>query len=310
MPFVFSAMNGSSPVSFESRACTWQVRDRVLTWGPRPLIMGILNVTPDSFSDGGRYLEPAAAARRALEMVDQGADLIDIGGESSRPGAESIPEAEELRRVMPVVEALVGSISVPLSIDTTKALVAERAIKAGASVINDISALRYDARMARVGAESGAGVILMHMQGTPRTMQVAPTYGDVVREVKGFLRSRLMAAQEQGIDQECILLDPGIGFGKNLQQNLTLLRHLHELEDLGRPLCVGVSRKSFLGAVTGQRLPDRLPGSLAAAVMAWTRGARVLRVHDVRETVAALKTAVAIDGSQLTEESGLARKRS
>ncbi len=264
--------------------------------------MGILNVTPDSFSDGGRYLDPHAAVQHAVEMVEQGADLVDLGGESSRPGAESISEAEELHRVLPVIEALAGRISVPISIDTTKAEVARRAVKAGAAIINDISALRFDARMPQVAAGCGAGVILMHMQGTPRTMQAAPTYGDVVHEVKEFLRSRMLAAQERGIGQERILLDPGIGFGKNLEQNLALLRQLHELTEIGRPLCVGLSRKSFLGAVTGRALPDRLAGSLAAAVMAWTRGAQVLRVHDVKETAAALKVAAAISANGATEE--------
>jgi dihydropteroate synthase len=264
--------------------------------------MGILNVTPDSFSDGGHYLDPEEAVRHARDLVAQGADLIDVGGESSRPGADPVDETEELRRVLPVIEAITRSGSVPISIDTTKAEVARQAVRVGAAIINDISALRFDEAMPRVAAEFSTGVILMHMQGTPRTMQRAPEYRDVVGEVKEFLRSRLRTAQDHGIEQECIMLDPGIGFGKNLQQNLTLLAHLGVLAELGRPLCVGLSRKSFIGAVTGQALPDRLPGSLAAAVVAWMRGAQVLRVHEVKETVAALKMAAAIVGECVTEE--------
>ncbi len=262
--------------------------------------MGILNVTPDSFSDGGRYLTPEAAIQRARAMADEGADLIDVGGESSRPGAESVSEAEELRRILPVVEAVAASVPAPLSIDTTKAEVAKRALAAGAAVINDISAMRFDPAMPRTIAESGAGAILMHMQGTPRTMQESPQYADVVEEVKEFLRMRARAAQDAGIEEERILLDPGIGFGKNREQNLTLLRNLTALAEMGRPLCVGLSRKSFIGAVTGQALADRLPGSLAGAVTAWLLGAQVLRVHDVKETVAALTTAAAIMGDGLT----------
>jgi dihydropteroate synthase len=264
--------------------------------------MGVLNVTPDSFSDGGRYSNPAAAVRRALEMVAQGADLLDVGGESSRPRAEPVDEAEELRRVLPVVEAVAASVTVPISVDTTKAEVARQAVKAGASIVNDISAMRFDSGMRRMIESLGAGVILMHMQGTPQTMQEAPRYGNVVQEVKAFLRSRLREAVESGIDEDRILLDPGIGFGKNLRQNLTLLSRLPDLSELGRPLCVGLSRKSFIGALTGEALPDRLPGSLSGAVVAWMRGAHVLRVHDVRETAAALKVAVSVtevgDGSE------------
>ncbi|MBI5854319.1 MAG: dihydropteroate synthase [Nitrospirae bacterium] len=272
----------------------WKVIDQVLTWGPRPLVMGVLNVTPDSFSDGGRFLEPSVAIDHALKMVAEGANVIDVGGESSRPGAEPVEVSEELQRVIPVMEALARAIAVPLSVDTTKAEVARQAVRSGASIINDISALRWDPAMRRVAAETGAGVILMHMQGAPKTMQRAPEYADVVREVKNFLISSLREATKSGIEPERILLDPGIGFGKNLQQNLTLLAELGSLAEIGRPLCVGVSRKSFIGAVTDAALPDRLPGSLAAAVVAMINGARLLRVHDVPETVAALNMATAI----------------
>ena len=272
----------------------WKIMDRALHWGPRPLVMGVLNVTPDSFSDGGRFLEPTVAVDRALAMVAEGADLIDIGGESSRPGAESVGVSEELRRVIPVIEALARAIAVPLSVDTTKAEVARQGVRSGASIINDISALRSDPAMGRIAVESGVGVILMHRQGAPKTMQRAPEYADVVQEVKDFLISSLRAAKNSGIEPERILLDPGIGFGKNLQQNLTLLAELGSLVEIGRPLCVGVSRKSFIGTVTGAALPDRLPGSLSAAVVAMMHGAGLLRVHDVPETVAALNMAVAI----------------
>lgn len=285
-------MNAHKTVA--SGPSVWKVMGRVLNWGPRPLVMGVLNVTPDSFSDGGRFLEPSVAVDHALTMVAEGANLIDVGGESSRPGAEPVGVSEELRRVIPVMEALARAIAVPLSVDTTKAEVARQAVRSGASIINDISALRWDPAMRRVAVESGAGLILMHMQGTPRTMQRAPEYADVVREVKDFLISSLREATKSGIEPERILLDPGIGFGKNLQQNLTLLAELGSLAEIGRPLCVGVSRKSFIGTVTDAALADRLPGSLAAAVVAMMNGARLLRVHDVPETAAALNMAVAI----------------
>lgn len=266
------------------------------------MVMGVLNVTPDSFSDGGRFLEPSVAVDHALTMVAEGASLIDVGGESSRPGAEPVGVSEELRRVIPVMEALARAIAVPLSVDTTKAEVARQAVRSGASIINDISALRSDPAMRRVAAESGAGVILMHRQGVPKTMQRAPEYADVVREVKDFLISSLCEATKSGIEPERILLDPGIGFGKNLQQNLTLLAELGSLAEIGRPLCVGVSRKSFIGTVTDAALPDRLPGSLAAAVVAMMHGAGLLRVHDVPETVAALNMAVAILEHRVEED--------
>jgi dihydropteroate synthase len=258
-----------------------RARDRLLSLD-RPLIMGVLNVTPDSFSDGGVYLDATAAIERALQMVEEGADLIDIGGESSRPGAEPIDEQEEQRRVLPVVEAVCERISVPVSVDTTKASVARRALSAGASMINDISALRFDSRMAAVVADSGAAVVLMHMQGTPKTMQAAPYYDDVVHDVQTFFKERLQAARAAGISEERIVLDPGIGFGKRPEDNLVLLGHVETFTELGRPILVGVSRKGFIGQILDQPLDQRLMGTAAACATAILRGARLIRVHDVR----------------------------
>ena len=248
----------------------------------RPMVMGVLNVTPDSFSDGGRYLDPGAAVKHALEMVDEGADLIDIGAESSRPGAEPVPEAEELRRLIPVVQEVCRRVSVPVSVDTTKAAVARAAIDAGAAMVNDISACRADPAMPAVAAETGAGLVLMHMQGTPQTMQQAPRYGSVVDDVRDFLHTRMQAAVQAGVAADHILLDPGIGFGKTLDHNLTLLARLDALQSLGRPILVGVSRKAFIGEVLGRRTDDRLMGTSAAVAIAVFRGAAVVRVHDVK----------------------------
>ncbi len=248
----------------------------------RPLVMGVLNVTPDSFSDGGRYLDPDAAVKHALEMVEEGADLIDIGAESSRPGAEPVSEAEELHRLIPVVQEVCRHVSVPVSVDTTKAAVARAAIEAGAAVVNDISAGQADPAMTGVVAEAGAGLVLMHRQGTPQTMQRAPQYGSVVDDVRDFLRGRMQAAEQAGIAAEQILLDPGIGFGKNLEHNLTLLAGLDAFQSLGRPILVGVSRKAFIGEVLGRRTDDRLMGTAAAVAAALLRGAGMVRVHDVK----------------------------
>lgn len=257
------------------------MRGRRLTFD-RPLVMGVLNVTPDSFSDGGRYLDPEAAVKHALEMADEGADILDIGAESSRPGAQPVPEAEELRRLIPVVREVCRQVAVPVSVDTTKSAVARAALDAGAAIVNDISAGRADPAMLRVVAEAGAGLVLMHMQGTPQTMQQAPRYRSVVDEVRSFLRARLRAAVRAGVTAEQILLDPGIGFGKNLEHNLVLLARLDALCSLGRPLLVGVSRKAFIGEVLGRRLDDRLMGTAAAVAAAVFRGAKAVRVHDVR----------------------------
>jgi len=247
----------------------------------KPLLMGVLNVTPDSFSDGGRYLDLDAAVTQACAMVEQGADLLDIGAESSRPGSDPVGPDEEIRRLIPVVKEVCRRVSVPVSIDTTKARVARLALAAGASIINDISALRFDPQMGAVVAEAGAGLVLMHMQGTPKTMQQAPLYGDVVQDVRRFFLERMQAAGESGIGSEQILLDPGIGFGKNLSHSLTVLARLDALASLGRPILVGVSRKAFIGQVLDRPVGDRVMGTAAAVAVAVLRGARVLRVHDV-----------------------------
>jgi dihydropteroate synthase len=256
--------------------------------------MGVLNVTPDSFSDGGLYLEPGAAVARVQEMAVEGADLIDVGGESTRPGAEPVAADEELRRVMPVLEAIsAGGSRVPVSIDTSKARVAEAALAGGAAFVNDVTALRGDSAMAGVVGSSGAELCLMHMLGDPRTMQEDPRYEDVVSDVRSFLEERLAFAVREGIAEQRIWLDPGIGFGKTLEHNLELLRRLDEIVAIGRPVLVGASRKRFIGALTGRPEEDRLAGSVVAAVIAFERGASMLRVHDVAATRDALAVAAA-----------------
>jgi dihydropteroate synthase len=253
--------------------------------------MGVLNVTPDSFSDG--FLDRGAAVAHGERLSAEGADLIDVGGESTRPGSEPVPEEQELRRVLPVVEELGARIETPLSIDTCKASVARRALEAGAVLVNDVSALRSDAAMAEVAAEAGADVCLVHMLGEPKTMQEDPRYADVVSEVKGFLEERLAFAVAEGIPEERIWLDPGIGFGKTLEHNLELLNRLDEIVAIGRAVVVGASRKRFIGAITGRPEQSRVAGSVAAAVIAFERGATMLRVHDVAETRDALAVAAA-----------------
>ena len=256
--------------------------------------MGVLNVTPDSFSDGGLFVKPADAVEHARRLFAEGAAIVDVGGESTRPGADAVSADEELRRVVPVLEALTG---LPLSIDTSKAIVARCALALGAEMVNDVTALRGDPELAGVVAESDAYVCLMHMQGEPRTMQSAPHYDDVVSEVLEFLDERLRFAVEQGISEERICVDPGIGFGKTPDQNLELLRRLGELISLGRPVLVGVSRKSTLGKVLGDANATRgsVLASVAASVAAFERGAWMLRVHDVEETVEALAIAAAVE---------------
>ena len=257
------------------------LRGGVLSLAERVHVMGILNVTPDSFSDGGRYVDADAACAHAMAMIEQGADLLDIGAESSKPGAVAIDEEEERRRLLPIVRELCSTATLPLSIDTTKAAIAEEALDAGAALINDISALRFDPRMASVVARSGAGVILMHMQGTPATMQRTASYTYVVEDVRAFLAARLEVAQQAGIPRDRILLDPGIGFGKNCEHNVTLLNHLDAFQTLGRPIVVGVSRKAFLGKILGRTIDERLMGTAGAVAVAIMKGARVVRVHDV-----------------------------
>ena len=266
---------------------------------PRPSVMGVLNVTPDSFSDGGRFVDPGDAVAHGLQLVAEGAALVDIGAESTRPGAASVSVDEELERVEPVLEGLRG---VAVSIDTSKAEVARRALEVGAALVNDVTALRGDPAMAEVVASGDAFLCLMHMQGEPRTMQVAPHYDDVVGDVLAFLEERLAFAVERGIAEERICIDPGIGFGKTPDQNLELLRRLDELLVLGRPVLVGVSRKSTLGKVVGDptATTGSVAASVAAAVAAYARGASIVRAHDVRETVEALAVAVAVERGRIT----------
>jgi len=260
---------------------------------PEPVVMGVVNVTPDSFSDGGEWLDPAAAIAHGHDLVAQGAAILDIGGESTRPGAEPVSEAEELRRVVPVLEGLADA-GARLSIDTSKAAVAAAAIDAGATLVNDVTALRGDPRMAALVAERGCAVCLMHMLGEPRTMQRAPRYDDVVEDVRSFLADRTEHAVTRGIARERIWLDPGIGFGKTIDHNLELLARLDEIVALGRPVVVGTSRKAFLGTITGREAPsDRVAGTIATNVIALTRGASVFRVHDVADARDALLVAAA-----------------
>jgi len=255
--------------------------------------MGVLNVTPDSFSDGGEWFDRDAAIARGHELVAQGADLVDLGGESTRPGALPVDTAEELRRVVPVVEALAGQ-GIAVSIDTSKASVARESLRAGATYVNDVTAFRADPEMAGLVAETGCRCCLMHMLGEPRTMQESPRYDDVVSEVKAFLEERLAAAVDHGIPEERVELDPGIGFGKTAEHNLELLRRLDELVAIGRPIVVGTSRKSFLGRITGRDDPhQRVFGTIATNVLALERGASVFRVHDVAATRDALAVAAA-----------------
>lgn len=263
-----------------------------------PAVMGILNVTPDSFSDGGRYFAPEAALRHAREMVADGAQIIDVGGESTRPGSDLVGVDEELRRVLPVVEALAAEVALPLSVDTMKAEVARRALQAGAHLINDVSALRYDPEMAVVVAEARCSVCLMHMQGEPKTMQNEPHYDDVVAEVERYLVERMAFAVDAGIAEEQIILDPGIGFGKTVEHNLSLLRHLDRFVALGRPVLLGTSRKRFIAAIVGGDLAQRDLGTLVTTVAAALAGVHLFRVHDVKANVEALRMASAIRASR------------
>ncbi|MGA2659891.1 MAG: dihydropteroate synthase [Verrucomicrobiota bacterium] len=262
---------------------------------PRPaLVMGIVNATPDSFSDGGRFPDASAAVAHALHLVEEGAGILDIGGESTRPGAVPVSQEEELRRVMPVLGQLAGRVQVPISIDTMKPEVARAALAAGASLVNDVAANRSEETMWRVVAETGAGYVCVHMQGTPQTMQLNPVYRDVVREVTGFFVERLKRLNDCGVRAEQVMLDPGIGFGKTLEHNLELLGAVPELAGLGRPLLIGVSRKSFIARLLGSGAAGRMPAGLACACLAVQAGAQIIRAHDVAETVQAIRMAEAI----------------
>lgn len=274
-------------------ATTWTVRGRTLSLA-RPLVMGIVNVTPDSFSDGGQHLTHAAALAHALRLIEEGADILDIGGESTRPGAGAVSAAEERDRVVPLIASLAKE-GVPLSVDTSKPDVMRAALDAGASIVNDVYALQEEGAVDVVAA-SDCGIVLMHMQGVPRTMQIAPRYDDVVAEVRVFLRERLAVLREAGIRPERVALDPGFGFGKTVEHNFTLLRELPRFTSLGCPVLAGLSRKSMLGAVTGRAVGDRLTASVVGAVLAAERGAGILRVHDVGATRDGLKVWEAMRG--------------
>ncbi|HLA83765.1 MAG TPA: dihydropteroate synthase [Thermoguttaceae bacterium] len=271
-----------------SRATCWRLRTRTIAFERLPRLMGVVNVTPDSFSDGGRYFDPSAAVDHALRLVDEGADLLDIGGESTRPGAAPVDADEELRRVMPVVERLVATTDIPLSIDTSKAAVARGAIAAGVEAINDVTGLTGDPEMLPLAVESGAGVCVMHMQGTPRSMQAVPTYADVVAEVRDYLAGRRDVLLVAGVERERICLDPGIGFGKTTEHNLELLRQIEVFQTLGCPVLVGPSRKAFIGQVLGDVQADRAAGTLGVVLAMARRGVQIVRVHDVAEARRAL----------------------
>lgn len=291
---------GSSRWPFRARH--WQLRKETLALGDMPLLMGIVNVTPNSFSDGGCYLEPAAAVDHALELVAQGADLIDVGGESTRPGAPPVEAAEELRRVLPVITALAGRIAAPLSIDTFKASVAREAIAAGAQIVNDVTALTGDPAMLDVALQSGCGLCAMHTPGMPQTMQSLAHYGSVVEDVLAYLRDRRDALTAAGIDPARLALDPGIGFGKTTEHNLLLLRAAGRFHELGCPLLYGVSRKRFIGEILGQPESNRTAGTIGVALALTRQGVQVLRVHDVGPVREALRMYQVAGGLGMSEE--------
>ena len=273
----------------------WKCRDRVLEMGRRPLIMGILNATPDSFSDGGSYTDIDSAVARAVEMLGEGADIVDVGGESTRPGADAVGVDEEIRRVVPIVERLAARTDAVISVDTMKAVVAERALNAGARIINDVSALTYDRDMESLARDTGAGVVLMHMQGSPRTMQADPRYGDVVEEVRGYLCDRVDCLVSSGLDRQALAVDPGIGFGKKVEHNLDLLLGIDRICSIGVPVVVGLSRKSFLGKLTDRPVDERLAAGLAGLVYSVLEGAHVMRVHDVAASRDAARIVTALE---------------
>lgn len=268
---------------------SWDIGQRVLTFQRRPLVMGILNVTPDSFSDGGRHNSVAVAIGAAVQMQADGADIIDIGGESTRPYSDPVATEEELRRVLPVINGLKGQLSIPISIDTSKAVVARAAIDAGVEIINDVTGLEGDPAMPQLAASSNIGVCVMHMKGTPQTMQNDPSYENVVEEIFAYLQKRMEYCLAVGIRKECICLDPGIGFGKTHEHNLELLRHTDRFCQLDAPILIGHSRKGFIGKVLGDKTADRTAGTLGVSLAVAAAGADVIRVHNVKPTVDALK---------------------
>jgi dihydropteroate synthase len=281
-----------------------RARQFTFTFPRSVLLMGIVNVTPDSFSDGGKFLNADAAVQHALELIREGADMIDVGGESTRPKATPVSEAEELRRVLPVIEKLAGQVTVPISIDTMKPSVARAALRAGASIVNDVAANREDDTMWRAVAEAGAGYVAMHMQGTPQTMQSAPSYQNVVAEVGAFFEDRLARLEQSGVGREQVVLDVGLGFGKTVEHNLQLLAHLGSFTRWNRPLLLGASRKSFVAQVTAEAgVTDRLPGSLAFACWGVQQGVSIVRTHDVAATRQALRVSEAILARQPDDSS-------
>lgn len=271
-----------------------QINGKNYILGCRTWISGIVNITPDSFSDGALYFDKDKAVERGLELVSEGSDIIDIGGESTRPGSKPVSVEEELSRVIPVISALRKKTGAPISIDTTKSEVAEAALDAGANIINDISSLRFDPRMGPLAARRDVPVILMHMKGTPKTMQLNPSYENVMVEVKAFLKEKIETAQAYGIKKEKLIIDPGIGFGKRFEDNLTLIKNLSFLNDLGRPILVGISRKSFIGKILNVPTHRRLEGTIASAILSIINGAHILRVHDVASVKKAILVAEAI----------------
>ena len=275
--------------------------DKVLPLGERTIIMGAINCTPDSFSDGGQFKSPDEAVYRALQMVEEGADIIDIGGESTRPGSDPVPESKELDRVLPVVEMLHKESSVWISIDTCKTRVAQEAIETGADIINDISGLRFDRNMPNVAAENDVPVVVMHILGKPKNMQLNPVYDDVVKDVYNYFEERIASLTQAGISEDNILLDPGIGFGKNTEHNLILINNLHVFAHLNKPILIGPSRKSFIGNILNLDVKNRLEGTAAAVALSIVRGAHIVRVHDVKEMVRVARLTDAIINSTKPE---------
>jgi dihydropteroate synthase len=272
----------------------FEINGKQHTLGQKTWFMGVINVTPDSFSDPGKYLDKDRAVEKGLELEKQGADILDIGGESSRPGSEPVSEKEELKRVIPVIKELRKRTKILISVDTTKANVAEEALAAGADIINDISAFRFDDRMPLLVSETGAPVILMHMKGVPKTMQANPYYEDLYQEIQCFLEERIASATAYGIKREKIIIDPGIGFGKNLKHNLAIINNLHFLECIDRPILLGISRKSFIGKILNLPPQERFAGTIASAVLSIIKGAHILRIHDVENVKRAITVAEAI----------------